>query len=323
MRSFKHVRARTADEACALLEKHKEKAVLQAGGTDLLSILKGEILLDYPRVVIDIKTISGLDYIREEDGTLRIGALTKLSDIARSPVVMENWRGLAEASRIVATPQIRNAATLGGNLCQDVRCWYYRYPRSIGGPIRCLRKGAGSCPAVKGDNRYHAIMEGERCFAVCPSDTAVALAALNGEIRVAGSRGERGVPISDFFSSLGKSLRRDEMVTEIRVPPNSGSAKQRFLKFTLRRPIDFAIVSVASIMTIENGVCADARISLGAVAPGPIRAREAEERLKGKSLSEEGAAEAAGQALSGAKPLSMNAYKIEIAKTLVKRAILE
>jgi xanthine dehydrogenase YagS FAD-binding subunit len=323
MRSFKHIRARTADEACALLDKYKGKAVLQAGGTDLLSILKGEILLDYPRAVIDIKTIPGLDYIREEDGTLRIGALTTLSDIARSPVVMENWRGLAEASRTVATPQIRNAATLGGNLCQDVRCWYYRYPRSIGGPISCLRKGKGLCPAVKGDNRYHAIMEGERCFAVCPSDTAVALAALNGEIRVAGSRSERGVPVSDFFSSLGKSLRRDEMVTEIRVPRNSGSAKQRFLKFTLRRPIDFAIVSVASVMTFENGVCADARISLGAVAPGPMRAREAEERLKGRSLSEERAAEAASQALSGARPLSMNAYKIEIAKTLVKRAILE
>ena len=323
MRSFKHISARTTDEACDLLEKYKGKAVLKAGGTDLLSILKGEILPGYPGAVIDIKTISGLDYIREEEGTLRIGALTRLSDIAKSPVVMERWGILAEASRAVATPQIRNAATLGGNLCQDVRCWYYRYPRSIGGPIICLRKGKGPCLAVKGDNRYHAILEGKRCFAVCPSDTAVALAALDGELRIAGSRGERGIPVSEFFSSLGKGLGRDEMVTEIRAPRNSGSAKQKFIKFTLRRPIDFAIVSVASVMTIENGLCADARISLGAVAPGPIRARKAEEMLKGKSLSEEGAAEAAGQALSGARPLTMNAYKIEIAKTLVKRAILE
>ena len=149
MRSFKHISARTADEACDLLEKYKRKAVLQAGGTDLLSILKGEILSDYPKAVIDIKTISGLDYIREEEGTLRIGALTRLSDIAKSPIVMERWRGLAEASRAVATPQIRNAATLGGNLCQDVRCWYYRYPRSIGGPIMMPAKRERSLPCCE------------------------------------------------------------------------------------------------------------------------------------------------------------------------------
>ena len=323
MKSFEHFSARSTGEACALLKKYNGRAMLHAGGTDLLSILKGEILIDYPKAVIDIKTIDGLDFIEEKEGELRIGALTRLADIARSPLVLKDWRVLAEAVRAVATPQVRNAATLGGNLCQDVRCWYYRYPRSIAGPIVCLRKGEGPCLAVKGDNRYHAILDGKRCFAVCPSDSAVALAALDAEVWVAGPEGERGIRVGDFFTSLGNGLRRDEMVTEIKVPRDSGPAKQKFLKFTLRRPVDFAIVSVASIISVRSGICTDARISLGAVAPGPVRARNAEEMLRGRRLDEEAAAEAASLALAGAKPLSMNGYKVEIARALVKRAILE
>ena len=160
MRSFTHISARTVDEACSLLGKYNGKARLNAGGTDLLSILKGENLLDYPEAVINIKTIAGLDYIREDGGVLKIGALAKLSDIAKSPLLGESYKVLLKAAHSVATPQIRNMATLGGNLCQDVRCWYYRYPRHIGGPMRCLRKGSGPCLAVSGDNRYHAILEG-------------------------------------------------------------------------------------------------------------------------------------------------------------------
>jgi xanthine dehydrogenase YagS FAD-binding subunit len=165
MRSFKHINARTVDEACALLDKYNGKAMLNAGGTDLLSTLKGEHLLDYPEVVINIKTISGLNDITKDGGALKIGSLVKLSDLARSPLIQERYGALAEAVRSVATPQVRNVATIGGNLCQDVRCWYYRYPRHIGGPISCLRKGSGPCVAVSGDNRYHAIMGGDasRC----------------------------------------------------------------------------------------------------------------------------------------------------------------
>jgi NADPH-dependent glutamate synthase beta subunit-like oxidoreductase len=178
MRSFKHMNARTVDEACTLLGKYKGKAVLNAGGTDLLSTLKGEHLLNYPEAVINIKTISGLDYIKEESGVLKIGALAKLSDIARSPLLRRCCKALVEAVRSVATPQIRNTATIGGNLCQDLRCWYYRYPHQIGGPILCLRKGGKICNALTGDNRYHSIFGGSGvdvypCSSNCPANTDI------------------------------------------------------------------------------------------------------------------------------------------------------
>jgi xanthine dehydrogenase YagS FAD-binding subunit len=322
MKPLTHINAMTVQEACALLNRYKGKAVLNAGGTDLLGVLKNEILPDYPEAVINIKTISDLNYIKEDNGVLRIGALAKLSDMAKSPLLKERYGALAIAAQSVATPQIRNVATIGGNLCQDVRCWYYRYPRHIGGPINCLRKGSGPCLAVRGDNRYHAIMDGKKCFAVCPSDTAVALTALNGQIIIAGTDGQRKMAITDFFSPLGNGLKPYEMVREIEIPVIAGPVKQTFLKFTLRKPVDFAIVSVSSIISVEGGVCTDARIALGAVAPSPIRARHAEDAIKGRFLDEDAAAEAGALAVAGARPLSNNEYKVEIAKTLVKRAIL-
>jgi xanthine dehydrogenase YagS FAD-binding subunit len=322
MRSFTHINAHTIEEAHSLLGKYKGKVVINAGGTDLLGVLKDEILPDYPEVVINIKTIAGLDSITENDGGLTIGSLAKLADIANSRFIKERYPVLVEAAHSVAIPQIRNAATIGGNLCQDVRCWYYRYPRHIGGPIQCLRKGSGPCLAVRGDNRYHAIMEGKRCFAVCPSDTAVALAALDACIHVASPEGERRIAITEFFSPLGNALKPGDIVKDIEVPAFTGPTNQRYLKFTLRKPVDFAIVSVASVVTVENGICTDARIALGALAPGPVRARAAEELLKGKQINETVAAEAAQIAMAGAKPLSMNGYKIEIAKTLIKRTLL-
>jgi xanthine dehydrogenase YagS FAD-binding subunit len=321
MRSFAHISAATINEACSLLRKYKGKAVINAGGTDLLSTLKGEHLFEYPEALINIKTIRGLDAITESDDVLEIGALTRLAEIAKSLVIRSRYDALAEAALSVATPQIRNAATIGGNLCQDVRCWYYRYPRNIGGPMACLRKGNGTCLAVTGDNRYHVIMGGRKCFAVCPSDTAVALAALDGTIRIASSKSEKIVPVTDFFQPLGNVLRSGEMVTSIQVPRIKGTAKQSFLKFTLRKPVDFAIVSVACVILEDQGVCTDARIALGAVAPGPVRAGKAEEILKGRSITPELAAKAADLAVADAKPLSMNGYKVEIARTLVKRAI--
>jgi xanthine dehydrogenase YagS FAD-binding subunit len=323
MRSFKHINARTVDEACALLKKYEGKAMLNAGGTDLLSTLKGEHLLNYPETVINIKTIPGLDDIKEDSKGLRIGALTTLSNIAGSSVVKEKYKVLAEAAYAVATPQIRNMATLAGNLCQEVRCWYYRYPHAIGGRLLCLRKGSGPCLAVSGDNRYHAILGGKGCFAVSPSDTAVALTALNAVMKIAGARKNRIVPVKDFFTTLGNVLQPGEIVTEIQIPKPLDEAKQTFLRLTLRRPVDFAIVSVASVISLESGMCKDASIALGAVAPMPIKVLKAERILKRKPLESRTAEEAAEAAVVGAKPLSMNAYKIEETKVLVRRAILQ
>jgi len=322
MKFFNHVNAKTIGEAAKLLSVYKGKAKLIAGGTDLLGILKDRILPAYPELIVNIKTVSGLDYVEEDGKGLRIGALTKLTDIARSSKVRGEYRMLTEAALAIATPQIRNMGTIGGNLCQDVRCWYYRYPHQVGGRILCLRKGSGPCWAAPGDNRYHAILKGKRCFAVCPSDMAIALTALDAKIKIARLGGVRAVPVKDFFKTLGNVLGPDEIVTEIQVPKPPERAKQTFLKFRLRKSVDFAIVSVASVITVEDGACKDARIILGAVAPTPVRATEAEDTIKGKTIKETTAAEAAEAAMTGAKPLSMNAYKVEITKTLLKRAIL-
>ena len=310
------------DEALSLIREYQGRAKLIAGGTDLLGSLKDDILPDYPEALINIKTIPGLDKIHENGEGLRIGPCVKLADMARSPVIKKKYPVLSEAAESVATPEIRNMATLGGNLCQDIRCWYYRYPHEMGGRILCYRKGSGPCHAVKGDNRYHAIMGGKACFAVCPSDMAVALTALDASLKIAGPEGERDVPINDCYDVLGFMPQPDEFLVEVHVPQLPEPAKQNFIKFTLRKPVDFAIASVASVIVAEDGVCKDARLALGAVALTPVRATGAEKALKGKAVDAKTAERAAVAALAGAKPMSMNNHKIEITKALVRKALL-
>lgn len=178
MKTFTHYNARSIREALALLKKHGGKAKLNAGGTDLLGMLKGRVLSDYPEAIINLKSLPGLDYIRQDEEGLRIGALTKLGRIASSAVVRKDYGALAQAALSVATPQIRNMCTIGGNIAQDVRCWYYRYPHHLGGPITCLRKGGPICNALSGDNRYHSLFGGAPlasypCASNCPASTAI------------------------------------------------------------------------------------------------------------------------------------------------------
>jgi xanthine dehydrogenase YagS FAD-binding subunit len=310
------------DEAIELLQKYAGRAVIQGGGTDLLPTLKAGYLSDYPKAVINIKTIPHLDALETDGPVIRLGAAVKLAQLIESPFLQERYPVLTEAVRTVATPQIRNMATVGGNLCQDIRCWYYRYPAQLGGPVQCARKGQGPCLAVKGDNRYHAVMGAKRCFAVCPSDLAVALTALEARLVICGPRGQRTVLVEDFFGDFSTDLIKEEMVLAVEIPGNIQPTIQRFIKFTTRAPIDFAIVSAAAALTVKNSLCHEARIALGAVAPGPVRTRKAEDVLKGKALVETAAAEAAEEALKGARPLSRNGYKIPLAKTLIQRAIL-
>ncbi len=347
MRWFEHHNARSIREAVKLLNNYEGKARVIAGGTDLLGALKDEVFPEYPDAVINIKTINGLDYIRNDKKSITIGALARLADIVKFPAVTEDYKLLAEAVHSVATPLVRNMATIGGNLAQEVRCWFYRYPRQIGGPIVCLRKGGKFCSALAGDNRYHSIFgaagltelphasnrttsanspsysSGVRkgCLAVSPSDIATALLAL--DARIVTTR--RTLPAELFFKATATSstvLQAEELIKEIQIPKPAAVARQRYEKFTLRKPVDFPVVSVASVVTIDSGVCKDARIVLGAVAPEPVRARNAEEAIKGRVLDEGIAGEAAKDALAGSKPLKMNHYKVEIAKALVKRAIL-
>ncbi len=322
MKAFKHVNATSVAEAIALMRSYSGNASLIAGGTDLLGVLKDEILPDYPEAIINIKTIPGLDHIEENNDGIKIGPLTKLSEVAAHPLVKERFQILSQAAAAVATPEIRNMATLGGNLCQDTRCWYYRYPHHIGGRIICYRKEKGPCQAVKGDNRYHAIMGGKVCFAVCPSDTAIALSALDAGLEITGPQGVRKVSIHEFFTTLGNILEPDELLTNVQLPHLPKGTRQAFLKFTLRKPVDFAIASVAAVVAMNAGTCKNARIVLGAVAPTPVRAVDSEKFLIGKVASEKAIAEAARTAVKDAKPMRMNAYKVEITRTLVKRALL-
>jgi xanthine dehydrogenase YagS FAD-binding subunit len=323
MKAFAHYNATSVDHALDLLATHNGNACLNAGGTDLLGVLKDEILADAPEVVINIKSIPGLDTIEENEKELSIGALTKLSRVVDSSAVQDDFPLLAWAAQSVATPEIRNMATVGGNLCQDTRCWYYRYPHSMGGRIQCRRKGKGPCLAIKGDHRYHTIFGGKKCIAVCPSDMAVALAALDASVDITGPSGKRSIPVSDLYHSLGHTLNPDELVIRLRMPQTNAMHKQAFIKFRVRESVDFAIASVACVLDIDQDICRRARIVLGAVAPAPWRAGEAEAELIGKVITPDIASAAAEAATAGAKPMRRNAFKVELVKTLVQRAILE
>jgi xanthine dehydrogenase YagS FAD-binding subunit len=320
--NFQHIDAASTEHALALLAQYKEGARVLAGGQDLLFRIKKYIVK--PECVVNIKTIPGLNYIRSQPGEhLKIGALTTLSQIARSAELRRNYAALAQAAAAVASPQIRNMGTLGGNICQDVWCWYLQDGFS------CWKSGGKFCDLAGGDSRYYgSIMGGHLCLSNHPSDTAVALTALDAQIHVASARGERISAISDFLPGhtwidgrlQSHALAADEIVTAIAVPFRP--TRSTYVKFALRKSWDFAIASVAVSAMIRNGIWEDLRIVLGGIATSPYRSREAEDLLRNQPISDTGAAEAAEAALQQAKPLKMNAYKVDLSKTLVRRALL-
>jgi xanthine dehydrogenase YagS FAD-binding subunit len=316
MKKFAFKNTESVAGAASLL-KSGNAAVL-AGGIDILNLLKTESFSQSPALLVNIKNIPGLDTISETSDGLKIGALARINTIASSELIKAEYPALAEAAGSIAAPAIRNMATIAGNLCQEVQCWYFRRSFLTGNTFDCLRKGGKQCYAVSGDNRYHAILGGKGCFAVCPSDIAVVLTALDTTIITS----KRSIPIGDFFETTGNILEGDEIITGIEVPDTPPGTRQKFLKFTLRPALDFSIVSAAVMITTNDGRVTESRIVLGAVAPLPYRAAGAEESLKGKSISQSTAEEAAAEAVRDASPLSKNRYKIQIAKTLVKRAVL-
>ncbi len=321
MRKFRHLDATSVDEAVSWLRRYGHRASVIAGGTDLLGKMKDEILPTYPEAIIDLKTIPGLDFIREEDGMLKIGALSRLHDIAVNPTVKDRYPALAMAAHRTASPNVREMATIGGNICQDIRCWYYRSPRNR---FPCLRKGGGRCYAIEGDNRYHSIFGGSvegGCYAVHPSDIAPALIALDANIVTS----QRTIKAENFFQvGVGRTtvLDGDEIVTEIQVPAPVEGTKSTFIKFAMRTSIDFPIVNCAAMISNPDGVVAGARICLNAVHVKPYRAHEAERAIEGKTIDELNADAAGESSVVRAEPLRYNRYMVQVAKTLVKRAIL-
>ncbi|HWF89952.1 MAG TPA: xanthine dehydrogenase family protein subunit M [Pyrinomonadaceae bacterium] len=292
-----------------------------AGGQDLLTTMK-----DYtsrPVRVVNLKNIRGLNQITMNARGLTIGALVTLSELEEHAGVRKSFPGLAEAAHSIATPQIRNLGTVGGNLCQRPRCWYFRLEE-----VNCLKKGGSECYAAQGENKYNAIIGGGPSYIVHPSDLAPMLLALGASVNVVGTGGRRVIPLDKFFTLPSEGnirrenvLKNDDIITEIVVPASPIAARSTYLKFKERESLDFALASAAVAVQTNGKTVRDARIVLGGVAPIPWRVPAAEKFVIGKSLTPDVLAQAAKIALADARPLEKNAYKVPLAQTLVRRAL--
>jgi len=315
---FAWTNARSIDDAIGQLS---DKAIVKAGGIDLMDRLKEG--LDAPSRLVNIRVISGLDYVKEESGWLRIGPMTTLAAIAEHPLIRQRYTALADAALKAATPQIRNMATVGGNLLQRPRCWYFRSDQ-----FHCLRKGGDRCFAQDGENEYHAIFDNNVCAIVHPSAAACALTALGAKVEVKGKNGTREIALDDLFVRPETDITREhvlkanELLTEIRVPAPSNETRSAYTKVGQKESFDWPLAEVAVVLERRAGVVSRASIVLGAAAPAPWRATAAEKALAGKPLNEQIALEAAAAAMKGATPLSGNAYKIPIFEAVVRRTIL-
>ena len=328
MKSFGWTNPTTINEAVKMLQVTEPGDVDEAprpiaGGQDLITTMK-----DYttrPTRVVNLKNIRGLDQIKADAKSgLTIGALVTLSQLEEHPVVRKNIPGLAEAAHSIATPQIRNLGTVGGNLCQRPRCWYFRLEEVI-----CLKKGGSECYAANGENKYNAIIAGGPSYIVHPSDLAPMLLALGARVTVIGAAGKRIIPLDKFFTLPSEGnirrenvLKNDDIITEIQVPATPLAGHSTYLKFKERDSLDFALASVAAaVQLLPNKTVKEARIVLGGVAPIPWRVPAAERYLAGKALTPDVLAEAGKLALAEAKPLEKNAYKVPLTQTLVRRAL--
>jgi xanthine dehydrogenase YagS FAD-binding subunit len=309
------------EDALALLDRYGKDGWTMAGGNDSLSWFKERV--KRPKAVIDITGIAGLKGVRETADGVDIGALTTVTEIERHPVIRSKYRVLADAARRVASPQIRNTGTIGGNLAQDARCWYYRYG------LPCYRAGGNTCFAdtPEGVNREHALFDTDRCVAVSPSDTAPALVVLDAKMVIKSKKGERVATAEEFFIGPKTDITRmtalkpEEILTAIRIPNSWAAARFYFEKVADRDAWDFALVNVAAAIVVNNGVVERSRIACGGVSAVPRRLTVVEEVIKGKATGEEIAKLAGQSAIRGAKPLNYNQFKIPLMANLVTRAV--
>ena len=338
MNRFDWVDARTASQtsglatatvADAMITQAGEQAleqgsVIKAGGLDLLDLMKEDLVR--PRRVVNLRTATGLDSIIEDnDGALRIGSLATLAQVGAHPLVRERYSALADAAGKSASPQIRHMATLGGNLLQRPRCWYFRSSHH-----HCVRKGGQSCFAFAGENRYHAIFDHDGCAIVHPSTAATALVALGAQVElVTAGAIKREVLLENFFLLPKADIHREndlkpgEILTAILLPPMRSAVRSVHLKQVEKGSFDWPLADVAVVLDLSaDGICHRASIVLGAAAPVPHRAKAAEAMLVGRPVNEEAAQAAGRAALDGAAPLTKNAYKLPIFEALVRRAIV-
>jgi len=320
MDSFEHVDAPDPQTAVELLNAPNVRPI--AGGTDLLTEMKSRIVA--PERLVNLKTLRELKGVDESSDRIRIGALTTLTELETHPLVTSRLPILAEAASQAATLQLRNAGTVGGNLCQQVRCGYYRHP-----DVDCWLKGGDRCYARDGDNAQHAIFGGSGCIAVHPSDLAPALAALDAEVRIIGPDGERTEALESIYRLPEEGRRQhttlaeDELIAEVHVPRPEAASSGTYLKAMERATWSFALVSVAVQLRWDGDRVASASVVLGAVAGIPWRAAAAEELLRGQTLDEAFTERVGEIAVANASPFSHNGYKVPLARNLVTRALHE
>jgi xanthine dehydrogenase YagS FAD-binding subunit len=318
LKAFAYVNAANEREAVAALGAERGRILPMAGGMDLLGLMKDYIVS--PDRIVNVKNLDQ-SIAATPDGGLRIGAAVKVADLADHGAARKQYPALTMAAEQVGTPQIRNMATVGGNLMQRPRCWYYRNEE-----FNCLKKGGSRCHAVEGENQHHAIFGDGPCYIVHPSSLAVPVIAYGGRLRVAGPNGAQEIDAGEFFQMPNVNLygetvlQPNEIVTHVMLPPAGHLSATYEVRF--KRSHDWPIASASVNLVMGARTVKSARIVMGAVAPIPWRVPAAERMLAGKALSDAVAIDVAAAALAGAKPLSGNAYKVQVAKTAVKRALL-
>jgi xanthine dehydrogenase YagS FAD-binding subunit len=321
MREFKIAEPRTAEEVAALLAETAEPAALIAGGTDLLDQLKSGV--SPAELVIDLRGVAGLAGITPEKGGFRIGAMTRVVELAENAALARELPSLREAALSLATPQLRNVGTVGGNLCQRPRCWYFRDPEVV-----CRKKGGFQCYAFQGRNKYHALFGGSGCFIVFPSDLAPALISLGAMATLGTVKGDRTIPLESFYAlpdvdvSRETVLARGQFLKSVQVPAPPAGQKAAYVKIKERGTWDFALVSAAVAGIARNGGLEDVSIVLGGVAPVPWRRKKAEDVLRGRPVTEALVRKAADAALEDASPLKENGYKTDLVFAALKQAVL-
>jgi len=301
---------------------NSSKSVLKAGGVDLLDLMKEQ--LESPTRLVNIRDLEELRFLKEDtNGSFLIGPGQTLSEIADDPIINKSYKALAQAAGGVASIQIRNSATLGGNLCQRPRCWYFRST-----DFHCTRKGGDTCFAIDGENQYHAIFDNaDGCAIVHPSATAVALMALNAKLIISDGKKEKEVSIEDFFirpaDNIEKEniLNKNEMIITIIIPAESKDYLSFYFKQKEKQSFDWPLADVAVALRLEGERCLTARIALGSAAPVPFRSNSAEQALINKNINKETAMKAAEAAMANTEPLSLNEYKVPLFKTIIYRTI--
>ena len=323
MKTFANKNPRTVEQAVSFMQqarKDGQTPSVVGGGSDLLGMVKEFIVK--PDVLVNLKTIKGLDQVASIAGGVNIGGLITLDALGSHPLIRSQYSVLAEAAETVATPQIRNVGTLAGNVCQRPWCWYFR------NGFPCLKNGGDTCFSIVGDNRFHAIFGGGPSYIVHPSDTAPALVALEAKFRIAGPSGERVVPAADFFvlpqqdATKENVLAEDEVLTGVQLSPAHPGRRSTYNKVLDREAWTHAVVSAAVVLDMDKEICQRARLVLGGVAPIPWRLPNVERLLTGQRITPELAAKAGETAIMGAQKLSKNAYKLPMTKALVRRTVL-